>query len=406
LFSQARLTVSLFEGMMNILEQATGFETIIRLDQAEKLLNAQLSCPNFRPGKNQPPAMRDSCHTITKDVYSYWIAKRSKLRKPLLRQFWPTTATNDTNPHMVFRPREKERYKLRKKRQNDMDTLRKLQLLRNDFDRVRSTLEQVARRETLLRSVVQLRHDWFEQQVYDCVDTSGLPRHSSMTQSNGSTADLNVNDLDKLLQQAPSWDASKVGKMLKRKRGSSTLGTASESGTEDGTATPAPSLGENGMYLTSQGDPNLTVGVPNFTQPLAARREYVTSWDDSVPYVETFSGGKAMLFLDYRHRGRVGRGGRICIDRIPGASGGTANETSSSQKGTVQYVGHVPSYKASEPNAVFPPVFDKQEKRRRIQKIAAQFSDEDEQVELVQMKDWIDTDDQKWGEEKLMLGPI
>ena len=43
----------------------------------------------------------------TKQVRSYWFQKQNQLRKPLLRQFWPKTAISDTDPHNVFRPREK-----------------------------------------------------------------------------------------------------------------------------------------------------------------------------------------------------------------------------------------------------------------------------------------------------------
>ncbi|KAH8057222.1 hypothetical protein JL722_6870 [Aureococcus anophagefferens] len=54
-------------------------------------------------------------------------SRRSKLGKPLLRRFWPKTAPTDTNPHCVFRPREKERYKLRKHRKND-EAVKRLKL--------------------------------------------------------------------------------------------------------------------------------------------------------------------------------------------------------------------------------------------------------------------------------------
>lgn len=36
----------------------------------------------------------------------------------------------------VFRPREKERYKLRKHRKNDLDSFRKLQQVKKDFEKV------------------------------------------------------------------------------------------------------------------------------------------------------------------------------------------------------------------------------------------------------------------------------
>ena len=47
------------------------------------------------------------------DVHKMWKSKRSKLGKPLLKQFWSQTSVQDTNPHHVFRPREKEKYAFR-----------------------------------------------------------------------------------------------------------------------------------------------------------------------------------------------------------------------------------------------------------------------------------------------------
>jgi hypothetical protein len=47
---------------------------------------------------------------MVQEVYGYWVSKRQRFKKPLLRKFWPVTSINDTNPHLVFRPREKERY--------------------------------------------------------------------------------------------------------------------------------------------------------------------------------------------------------------------------------------------------------------------------------------------------------
>lgn len=66
--------------------------------------------------------------TVTKilpELYKYWYSKRDKQGKPLNRKFWPPTTAGDTNPHQVFRVRDRERYKLRRQhRRNDMDSFR------------------------------------------------------------------------------------------------------------------------------------------------------------------------------------------------------------------------------------------------------------------------------------------
>jgi len=89
--------------------------------------------------------------------HSYWLAKRRKFNKPLLRRFWPKTAPTDANPHAVFRPREKERYKLRKHRKNDVDAFRKLQHLRKDFDHARELFTALKNREFIKRTSLDLK---------------------------------------------------------------------------------------------------------------------------------------------------------------------------------------------------------------------------------------------------------
>ena len=67
-------------------------------DQAESILMTKL-------GMQPTSASRE----VVADVYQYWIEKRAQYKKPLLRRFWPVTGADDTNPHLVFRPREKVR---------------------------------------------------------------------------------------------------------------------------------------------------------------------------------------------------------------------------------------------------------------------------------------------------------
>jgi len=70
---------------------------------------------------------------------------------------------------LVFRPREKERYKLRKKRGNDVDSYEKLLQLQCDFNVVHLLLELVRRREKLHQLEINLIHDEFEQGLWDAV---------------------------------------------------------------------------------------------------------------------------------------------------------------------------------------------------------------------------------------------
>ena len=40
---------------------------------------------------------------VVQELHPYWVSKRNKVHKPLCRKYWPATAPNDTNPHLVFR---------------------------------------------------------------------------------------------------------------------------------------------------------------------------------------------------------------------------------------------------------------------------------------------------------------
>ena len=159
------------ERMIDALEKATGFGAMVTQDAAEKVLTAKM-------GLQPTSATRE----VVADVYQYWLGRRNKNKKPLLRCFWPPTAADDTNPHSVFRPREKERYKLRKHRRNDMDSFRKMQQLRRDCERARTLLELVVHREQIKQLAHMLSTEHFEQAVHELKHpTPGPPPESPAT---------------------------------------------------------------------------------------------------------------------------------------------------------------------------------------------------------------------------------
>jgi hypothetical protein len=107
------LTVNKFEQFFNILEKTNG---------------------TSRDSISQPIALKalldkSGCDTtfiykISNDLFRYWLSKREKTGKPLVRKYWPPVLASDTNPHQVFRLRDKERYRLRRHRRNDLDSFR------------------------------------------------------------------------------------------------------------------------------------------------------------------------------------------------------------------------------------------------------------------------------------------
>jgi len=398
--SRPLLTLPLFEQMLDLLEKSTGFKTIIRLNQAEQLFTSKLN-------------VRKSTTTtaIMNDVYNYWVQKRCNLKKPLLRRYWPVTASNDCNPHLVFRPREKEKYTLRKKRKNDMDAFKKMQLLKRDFERVRMLLDLVRRREKLLKLSISVREDLFQQLMYDTVDTSGLERSSrldlDLLDKRLKIPKLKVFGSDSKLDSSGSGYNNSKKKKRKREGSHTNLMDASSSAASN---LALAGIGGEDASSGGQGGSSSEQPVPLFTQSLPSREHFVSSWNNAVPYVTNYvdaqkpsSSSSLSSIMQFRHRGRIGRGGRLCIDRLPCVRSKEAAPTQ------VYYTGDGPVHAATNPartllELVTPPL-DKTKMRTKIEEICATWSDDDEE-ELVKTADWLETDEQLWGTERLAVGPL
>jgi len=419
LLPRPHLTLRLLEHMLDLLEKETGYEAIITSGQAEKTFLSKIpQLFHMFPNKARQGVVTTK-HVIN-DVYSYWVQKRSKLKRPLLRRFWPVTSSDDTNPHLVFRPREKEKYKLRKKRQNDMEAYRKMKQLRNDFDNLRAVLELVHHREELSRSQVQLQMDLFQQRLHDIVDTSGRPCLSEHVRK----------DELKRVQDFPvHFDVQYGGRKAKRlrqphevavsaaaasnlmTRGSlTTIDLTSNTGDGGGGAAPNVVAGKN------HGEP-----APLFLHPLRTRETYATSWEGAVPHITTYIDSHAEPTFRFRHRPRVGRGGRLCIDRLPQPTHPTITPV------TVFRAGHgMP--RSLKPKKylldLLPDPLDKKTLSRRIEDLSVLAIKEDFQSRaiaastggdpeendgdevIVRLDEWLETDDQLWGEERFAIGPI
>lgn len=67
---------------------------------------------------------------------------------------------------LLYRPRDKERYRLRKQqRKNDVEAYRKMQQLRREFGRARELLQLVHERETLRETEITFQREIFELEV-------------------------------------------------------------------------------------------------------------------------------------------------------------------------------------------------------------------------------------------------
>jgi enhancer of polycomb-like protein len=403
-----QLPLALFERKLDILEKATGFEAIVTAQKAEVLIHADIpQLYQMFPGKSRPGVI--TAKQVIHEVYTYWLQKRSKLKRPLLRRYWPVTSTDDTNPHLVFRPREKEKYKLRKKRQNDMDAYRKMKQLRNDFDNLRAILDLTVRREQLGCNHVKLQVDLFQQRLHDAVDTSKYPRLSDQIQGD---------ELKRVLDVPVYFDVHQGGRKAKRIRttGRESLppspARASMTGStgDNGTGTKAAPVVVAGR---NHGEP-----APLFVHPLSTRETYATSWEGAVPHVTTYIDSHAVPTFRFRHRPRVGRGGRLCIDRVPRPPNLLVAPHTVFRAGFAMPRSVKPKERLLD---LLPRPIDHDAASRKIEDLCiaairedfeakasaggdAEENDGDEVI--VSLDDWLETDDQLWGEERFAIGPF
>lgn len=82
-----------------------------------------------------------------------------------MRRYWPITPVTDSNPHLVFRPRGKEKYKLRKHRKGDSENYNKLLTLKESLSKAHQLLELVLKKEELKMKLIEFNMEEFLQKV-------------------------------------------------------------------------------------------------------------------------------------------------------------------------------------------------------------------------------------------------
>eukprot|EP00743_Colponemidia_sp_Colp-15_P002064 GILK01002239.1.p1 GENE.GILK01002239.1~~GILK01002239.1.p1 ORF type:complete len:502 (-),score=104.27 GILK01002239.1:267-1772(-) len=245
---------------------------------------------------------------VIEAVWQYWKEKRKRLKRPLLRRFWPPPNPDDTSPNVCFRPRERERMKLRKPRKNDSEMYQKMKRLKDDFEKLRRVLELVKRRERTKKDMLKTEQMLLDQQRGEKFDPNyensewKVVRLATRQEKLTKTKEL----ADKLKQAA-----------LKRKIQQQAL--ASSGVTPAPKKRPAPPLDDD--FDLKHVDKAIKFeeeeGTVHFGFELAAAAAALIKaadnkgWEYDTFGVKTSASGRS----GYRSRGRVGRGGRIIIDR-------------------------------------------------------------------------------------------
>jgi enhancer of polycomb-like protein len=296
-----QLSLERFAQMLDALEKASALlnPNVMTQAEAEDVFAKRL-------GMHKTPLNRATC-----DVYAYWAAKRQKLRRPLLRRFWPQTPLNDTNPHAVFRPREKERYKLRKHRKNDLEGFRKMQQ-RVDFERVRRLLDLVGRRERAKR----LQLDFLDE-------IRRQAEHELTNRGPNAAVRKPVIPVDEERERHKKKKKKKK-KHREGENGSSADGSGAASGdakagadskaAKAGAAVEGPQIAPTFMEYNTSANFVMEDTTDTDGSPRALSGPVYPSYPLSPPKL------MSAIFQQppkYRCRGRIGRGGRLVMDRIP-----------------------------------------------------------------------------------------
>eukprot|EP01015_Nassula_variabilis_P032715 TRINITY_DN769_c0_g1_i1.p1 TRINITY_DN769_c0_g1~~TRINITY_DN769_c0_g1_i1.p1 ORF type:complete len:280 (+),score=35.76 TRINITY_DN769_c0_g1_i1:206-1045(+) len=81
---------------------------------------------------------------ILNNLYKYWVDLRKQLKRPLIRKYWKCLPFDDTNPNIVFRPREKEKMKLRRSKTHVTDAYQKMKNLKQEMEMVRVMVQSLS----------------------------------------------------------------------------------------------------------------------------------------------------------------------------------------------------------------------------------------------------------------------
>jgi hypothetical protein len=169
-----RLNLDLFERVIDVLEHESGKREglVPSLSEVEPAVASRTGL------------VRTGGQTTLEDLYSYWVQKRQRRKKPLLRRFWPSTDANNPDPHATFRVRERERYRLRRtRRSDDNEAYRRLAIIRSNVLQALELAQLTQQRERAKLELARIAADSFEQAVFEATDTTGTQRRPLVLQN-------------------------------------------------------------------------------------------------------------------------------------------------------------------------------------------------------------------------------
>ncbi|KAG1678118.1 Enhancer of polycomb 1 [Nymphon striatum] len=317
-----------FEEMMDRLEKGSG-QQVVTLKEAKILLK------------------EDDDLIIA--VYDYWLNKRLRTQNPLIPQVKNEKRDGSTNnnPYVAFR-RRTEKMQTRKNRKNDEASYEKMLKLRRDLSRALTALEMVKRREKTKREDLHLCIEVFEKR-YQASDFTGQLLQEVTAMRPARPAFIPVHQNQFSLPRQDSWSNKTTKEAPRKKREYKRRKHKQQNGhvqmppnilqqySDMDVLYQAPMSSEDERFsagLSDQEDENDPDGQFSFKRKKCCQYQSPLESFGNWPWCNTEDGGVRISNSDkkYRYcmttlhkpktsciglaRRRMGRGGRIILDRI------------------------------------------------------------------------------------------
>lgn len=316
-----------FEDMIDRLEKNSG-QNVVSLKEAKMLLKED--------------------DDLILAVYDYWLNKRLELQQCLIpvvksEPNREQTAGQAPNPYVAFR-RRTEKMQTRKNRKNEEDSYIRMLKLRRDINRVVMILDMVKRREKLKKERLNLTADVYSKR-YEAQDWDGSLLQQVVAQRPTKTVSLQPYPLSSWMNVASSDHLMPLKRekriYRKRKHHRSGLMRNGISGLLRGDRTLLPLIPDP---FSSDEDRGSGIGGIKLAEgkadeadeddgPFAFRRKLGVEYrapledltadldrhEDDDKYfsvVASLDSSRRREYLGFCRR-RIGRGGRVVIDRIP-----------------------------------------------------------------------------------------
>lgn len=241
----------------------------------------------------------------------------------------------------MFRPRDKERYRLRKQqRKNDLESFRKMQTLRYEFMRAKNLMQLVLERELLKEAELKIQQEIFEQTIHDYSNNNTtrtttpfqhkllFPHLLKEPEKEQKVVSQDTLKLKLVLSKSdfapPAADPPIRTRKPKKKRevvvaalSDDVLGDAVNAETDAQVVIAEEKKETVMMYETLPGPKYVCRSQwPNFMSNLPTRSKLNVQMNLS-DYIDELDMRPDEVPRKFMSKARVGRGGRLVIDRIP-----------------------------------------------------------------------------------------